>query len=117
MGGEEIGEPMRRYRASKYHNKITEVDGVKFHSRKEAKRYEELLLLQSQGAIHNLKLQVPFNLTAWDVKICRYVADFVYQENGKEVIEDVKGVVTAIFKLKWKLLQAQYRDNYIYRIT
>jgi hypothetical protein len=40
--------------------------------------------------------------------ICTYVADFKYLENGKEVVEDVKGFKTPVYKLKKKLVEAIY---------
>ena len=107
---------MRR-RRGKYGNVITKVGGRAFHSKKEARRFQELKLLEQEGVIANLQLQIPFKLRAWEQPICTYVADFVYTENGRPVIEDVKGMITGIFRLKWKLLQAQEKEKYLYRIT
>lgn len=109
---------MRR-RASKYGNKQVLYEGIKFHSKKEARRYQELCLLEKAEQIAGLKLQVPLQLTAYGQNICKYVADFTYLDlkEDRGVIEDVKGVRTAVFNLKWKLLKAQFGDKYIYRIT
>lgn len=82
----------------KYRNKKVEIDGMTFDSKKEAKRFQELLLLEKAGAIQDLKTQVKFTLIPSqriDGKVvereCYYVADFTYIENGQLVVEDVKG--------------------------
>jgi len=93
----------------KYHNKITLVDGIKFHSKKEAVRYQELKLLHDTGVISELKLQVRFPIVVNGKKICTYISDFTYFDNkGKFFCEDVKGVRTQIYRLKKKLVEALY---------
>lgn len=95
----------------KYHNSRTVVDNIKFDSKKEASRYLELKMLEKAKKISNLELQVPFEIVP-AIKIngrtnrkVVYVADFVYfDENGKRVVEDVKGVKTEVYKLKKKLM-------------
>lgn len=91
---------------NKFHSKITYVGSLKFHSKWEAERYQQLLLLVEAGSISDLKLQVPFRLEVLGILICKYIADFTYIENGKEVAEDAKGIETAVFKLKAKLFRA-----------
>ena len=111
---------------SKYHSKKTVLHGVKFDSVKEARRYQELLLLLRAGAIAELKRQVEFELipaqrepdtvgVRGGVKKgkvieqrCSYVADFVYYENGKKVVEDTKGVKTKDYIIKRKLMLYVY---------
>lgn len=99
------------YKQNKYRNKITELDGIKFHSAKEAKRYAELKLYEKGGLISNLQLQVPFQLIEPLVingkrhRAIVYYADFVYTEDGKRVVEDVKGMQTDVFKIKYRLLK------------
>ena len=95
----------------KYHAKKTELDGITFDSRKEADRYAELKLLERSGAIHNLQRQVRYELIPAQKKdgktierACHYIADFVYEENGKTVVEDVKGYRTKEYALKRKLM-------------
>ncbi len=95
----------------KYHAKKTELDGITFDSRKEAQRYAELRLLERSGAIHNLRRQVRYELIPAQKKdgktierACHYIADFVYEENGKTVVEDVKGYRTKEYVLKRKLM-------------
>lgn len=99
-----------RMSPSKYRNKITVIDGIRFQSLAEAARYQELTLLQCVGAISKLKMQTPFPVYINGALICHYYADFSYlEENKPELIaEDVKGVETAVFKLKWKLVKALY---------
>lgn len=93
----------------KYRNRPTEVDGRKFASKAEAKRYQELRLLERAGQIHSLNCQHQFPLAVNGVKVCTYIADFTYSEEGRGlVVEDVKGLVLPEFKLKAKLFAAIY---------
>jgi hypothetical protein len=96
---------------SKYKNKKVTYDGIKFASIKEARRYQELKLLLRAGAISDLRLQVPYELIPAQYingrcveRSVKYIADFVYTENGKEVVEDAKGVRTDTYKIKKKLM-------------
>jgi uncharacterized protein DUF1064 len=102
----------------KYHNTITEVDGIRFDSLREARRYAELRLLERAGEIVGLELQPAFPLYAPVMKgnvitgrVCvgSYVGDFRYREaNGRVVVEDAKGVRTPLYRLKRKIVEAQY---------
>lgn len=92
---------------------------------KEAARYSELLILERARKIKDLRCQVKFELhpqitTAHGVVISKksYIADFVYFDNviDREVIEDVKGVVTKEFEWKWKNMQRRY-PQFKYLIT
>lgn len=97
-------------RGSKYRAKKTVVDGIEFDSAKEAKRYTSLRALEDVGKIQGLRLQVPFELVpsfecdGVKYRGMRYVADFVYYRDGKQVVEDCKGFKTAEYKLKKKLM-------------
>src|SRR5688572_7694121 len=105
---------------SKYRNKITEVNGIKFSSKKEAKRYKDLKLLQAAGGIRGLTLQETFVIKVNGVKICSYRCDFQYEELSKmvaengyakvwnDVIEDCKGYKTPAYSLKKKLMEAVF---------
>ncbi len=95
-------------RKSKYGNKKVEAFGLKFDSKGEYHRYLFLKAAQDDGLIHELKTQVPFKIVINDTLICKYIADFTYLKNetGLLVVEDFKGVETAIFKLKKKLMLA-----------
>jgi len=91
---------------SKYHAKKTVVDGIIFQSRKEAKRYQELKLMQRAGLISDLRRQVKFELIPKQQgeRAVSYIADFVYSEDGQTVVEDVKGVRTPVYRIKKKLM-------------
>lgn len=91
---------------SKYHAQTTLVDGIRFASRKEAARYRELRLLEQAGAIQDLHLQVPFVLLPKSQygRAVKYIADFVYIQGGKQVVEDAKGYRTDVYKLKRRLM-------------
>lgn len=99
---------------SKYHAKKTVVDGITFDSKREADRYLVLKSMEEDGTIEDLRRQVRYELVpAFDVdgrhyRPVYYVADFVYVEDGKEVIEDVKGMRTDVYKLKSKLFARRY---------
>jgi len=93
---------------SKYKAIRTEVDGITFASRREANRFKELQFLRSQHRISDLILQPKFPVVVCGKKICTYIADFMYHENGNQIIEDVKGVKTPVYRIKKKLVEAIY---------
>lgn len=99
---------------SKYHAKKTCVDGITFDSKREADRYLVLKSMEEDGAIKDLRRQVryelvpAFNVDGRHYRPVFYVADFVYRENGHEVVEDVKGMMTDVYKLKRKLFARRY---------
>lgn len=101
-------------RAHKYGAKATVVDNIRFASQKEARRYQELRLLEKAGEIRNLQLQPRFQLWApggsMDHPLGEYRGDFGYTENRHHelVIEDVKGFKTPLYKWKKKHVEAQY---------
>ena len=83
------------------------MDGYRFDSTRECERYLELTLLQKGGEITDLELQPKYMIIVNDQKICVYFADFRYIDKcGTLHVEDVKGVKTALFSLKRKLLKA-----------
>lgn len=80
-------------------------------SKKEAKRCNELTILENAGIIQDLRQQVKFVLIPAQKiggkvveRECSYYADFVYTDNGKQVVEDTKGMRTDVYKLKRKLM-------------
>ena len=114
---------------NKYLNKKTEVDGILFDSRKEAKYYLYLKSLEKAGEICNLRRQVSYQVipavyreevvqlktktktvSRCLSKAAHYVADFVYiLPNGEEVVVDVKSDITrknAEYRLKKKMMLA-----------
>ena len=112
---------------SKYHSKKVTIGDEVFDSKKEAKRYQELLLLERAGEISNLQRQVKYVLIPAQKepsnkvytrgknkgyckpgkvleRECSYVADFVYTEDGKTIVEDTKGFRTKEYIIKRKLM-------------
>lgn len=96
---------------SKYAAEKVEQAGVKFDSKKEARRWAELEMRAKAGEITDLQRQVKFELippqTRDDGKAeraCAYIADFVYVQNGKRVVADAKGMKTKDYIIKRKLM-------------
>lgn len=115
----------------KYGNQKITVDGIQFDSKKEATRFQQLRLLERAGKISGLQRQVKYILIPAQrefcneiytkgekkgcfkpgkllEKECSYIADFVYYENGKPVVEDAKGFRTEVYKIKRKLMLERY---------
>lgn len=111
----------------KYGNKKITADGMTFDSKREYRRYCELKLLERGGYISDLKFQQKFVLIpeqreeSTEVyqkgknkgklkpgkvieKECSYIADFVYTEDGKTVVEDTKGFRTKDYIIKRKMM-------------
>lgn len=115
----------------KYNNRKIIVDGIKFDSKKEAKRYKELKMLEKAGIISNLQRQVKYTLIPAQYertdevytkgkdkgkpkkgrlieRECAYYADFVYMQDGNTIVEDVKGYRDGqaynLFVIKRKLM-------------
>ena len=99
---------------SKYNNTKVRIGGEVYDSKREYKRWCELKLLERAGIIRNLQRQVKYRLidgkkTADRMeRPCDYIADFVYYENGKLVVEDCKGMRTDVYKIKRKLMLEKY---------
>lgn len=103
---------------NKYKSKPITVDGYRFASKAEARRYGQLKLLKRAGRISELELQPKFMLqpklmarNGATITAITYTADFQYLEEGRVVVEDVKGgraTQTALFSVKWRLFQAIY---------
>ena len=103
--------------ANKYHaTKINSADG-KFDSALEYKRWVYLKCLETEGTIKNLVRQVPYTLIPTlykDGKVlyreCKYVSDFEYDmtSTGEHIVEDVKGIILPIFKIKQKLMYDKF---------
>lgn len=100
---------MQRRGNHKYRAQRTECGAGHSHpSKAEARRCDDLHLLQKAGQIHDLSQQPKFPCVVNGIKVCTYVADFSYREGGRETIEDTKGVITPIYRLKKKLVEALY---------
>ena len=122
---------------NKYKAVKTTIDGITFDSKREAKRYTELKILEKSGHITHLELQPVYQITVNGVDICKYKADFRYftvraesnerSYNSKgewqtptktgdkegQVVEDSKGFKTPIYRLKKKLVEALYPGTQI----
>lgn len=117
-------------RRSKYHAVKVTVDGITFDSKAESKRYVILKEMEGRGEISNLRRQVSYELVPpmYEEQVKKlktkdkivnkcvqravnYKADFVYEKDGKLIVEDVKGgkaTMTQEFKLKRKLMKYVY---------
>lgn len=93
---------------NKYGAMKTEYNGGTYDSKAEANRAMELDLLVKAGKITDLARQTKFPIIINSIKVFTYIADFTYYEGGKQIVEDVKGVRTAMFNLKKKCVEAQY---------
>ena len=120
--GRNIKTPFKRSKTaqnhSKYNNEKVVVKGVKYDSRKEAKRAFDLEIKQRKGEVSELKRQVKFVLQESfkipskktkqgfeTIKEIAYIADFTYFMGGQFYIEDVKGYKTPEYKIKAKMLR------------
>lgn len=106
-------------RTSKMRNQKGEMDGIKFDSKKEMKRYNQLKIFQRAGEIKNLRtqkaylLQENYRKNGKTIRKIEYKADFVYEKDGKIIIEDVKAsekFQCPIYKIKKKLFEYKYPD-------
>lgn len=97
----------------KYGNRKTLVDGIVFDSKREAERYLVLKAMEQDGLIRDLRRQVRVPLVVAGVRVCVWVADFVYHDaaSGRTEYEDVKGYKTAAYRLKARLFYAVHRQQ------
>jgi hypothetical protein len=96
---------------SKFGAVRTVVNGWTFDSKREALRYADLLYRGIGGLLRNLELQPRFPIVLNGRAVATYVADFRYEELSDgwlDVVEDVKGFKTPMYRLKKKLVEAQY---------
>lgn len=115
-----MSEPRTKQGRTKYRNKVVNNVFGRFDSIKEFKRYLLLREEEKCGRIRNLQRQVKFELIPKQTdskgklleRACYYIADFVYERQGKQVVEDVKSRITvsvATFVIKRKLML--YKHN------
>lgn len=108
-------QPLRK--PSKHKNVPTVIDGIKFDSKREAARWQELRLLERAGKIVELERQVVFELAPSvqysgkrATPVLRYVADFCYFEMtgalAKYVVEDSKGFRCSVYRIKRHLMKS-----------
>ena len=117
--------PMGTAKKSKYGNIKTKINGIKFDSMLEGRRYTQLRLLERAGKIQDLKLQPKFmlqegfTLDEVNYRPITYVSDFKYiNMDGEIIIEDVKPSIkfkTEVYKVKIKLFLKRYGDEVIFK--
>lgn len=108
----------KKEKKTKYQNQKVAIDGITFDSKKEAKRYNYLKLLQRAREIQQLEtqkefvLQDAFKKNGQHYRKISYIADFYYYDNKehKYIVEDTKGFRTDVYKLKKKLFEYKYPD-------
>jgi len=99
----------------KYKNKKCEYATKTFDSIKEKNRYVVLKMMEKNGLINNLRTQVKFELQPKfkinnkNIREITYIADFCYTKNNEQIIEDVKGFRTELYKLKKKMFEYKYQ--------
>ena len=105
---------LNKSRRGKYNANGQKIDGHWFASAAEAKRYLQLKSMEEKGLIEDLKLQPSYPIVHAGQPITTYRADFRYvilnelRRAETVVVEDVKGMVTDVYLIKKKLVQAQY---------
>lgn len=90
---------------SKYHSERTEVDGISFQSKKEARHYADLRLAQKAGELLFFLRQVPFHLPGGVIYRCDFAE---FWKDGSVRFVDCKGYKTAMYKTKLKIVEALY---------
>lgn len=103
----------------KYRNKPVVVDNLKFDSKREAARWQQLKMMEKAGMISELTRQVPFELAPSVIIRGRkkpaltYRADFTYRQDGLLVVEDSKGVVTKEYSIKRHLMKSVHNIDIV----
>ena len=103
-------EIQAKRKPSKYGSKRVECNGEWFDSMAELDRWNELRLLLRSGQIRDLERQIKYPITINGFHICTWIADFRYVEveTGEPIVEDVKGFKTPVYRIKKKLVEAEY---------
>ena len=87
--------------------------GHQHDSKTEAGRCDDLRVLEERGDITRLDQQPEFRVEINGKLICRYVADFAYFTSTCRIVEDVKGMLTPVYRLKKKLVEAAHPGTVI----
>jgi hypothetical protein len=107
-----------RKRSGKYNACLQTVDGITFHSKKEAAYYSQLKIERRAGLIKSFERQVSFDLYAFTLadltfkrRVCAHIVDFVVtRKDGSQEVREVKGFATDVWDLKRKLFEANYPE-------
>ena len=102
---------MRRPRRNKYNAVKVQLDGYTFDSKAEARHYQDLKSLLNAKIITDLVVHPKYPVVYNGNRVCIVELDFEYLQNGEPVFVDVKGVYTAISRLKHKLFRASYGET------
>ena len=109
---------------SKYGNIKVEMDGILFDSKSEARRFQELQLLEKGGEIKELTVHPKFvlqegftDVTGKKQRPITYTPDFMYKDkdrNWQEIVEDVKGgkrrgTRTEVYRMKKKMFLKKFK--------
>jgi len=102
--------------SNKLHARMVTIDGIKFRSALEAKRYSQLKILLQNGDITDLELQPEYPIiitslkTGETKKVGKYHADFRYHDVllDETIVEDVKGMMTEAAALRIKIVKVMY---------
>ena len=91
---------------NKHNARKVTISGRRYDSQHEAEVVEGLYWRERQGEISNLRRQVRFDFVVKGVKIAFYKADATYEESGKFIVLDAKGMRTRIYIMKRNLMLA-----------
>lgn len=118
---EKGAEGEKKTKQNKYHNEKIEIDGIRYDSKREYLRHKQLLLKEKAGEIQNLRFHDKKDtIILQKTPLIKYEPDFCYEENGKLIIEDLKGYQTKEFKLKKKMIISKIYSgelNAVFRLT
>lgn len=109
-----VGVSADKLKKHKYGAVRTEIDGITFDSKREARRYVQLKQMELAGIIQNLEInaklsvKIEFVFERDGVKFGSYQPDFRYLENGQTIIEDAKGKKTKAYINKRRLMKELY---------
>lgn len=99
---------------SKFKNKKTEYNGIKFDSKLELNIYKEIIERGLEVELQpKFLLQEKFVLNGKNYRPIHYVGDFKLIVNGNEYIIDAKGMETQVFKIKAKMFAYKFRKEII----
>lgn len=105
-------ERNKKIKPGKYKSRGKWVDGLYFHSTKEANYYGTLKIRLKAGEIKSFKRQVKFKISINGTQITSYICDFIiYHWDGTRSVIDVKSEFTRTlepYKIKKKLMQVLY---------
>ena len=122
LGFVEITHTYKEREMNKYRNKKMVLNGRVYDSKKEMLRAIQLRQMEKMGMISDLQEQVRFvlqepfvNNYGKKIREIAYIADFTYEKDGKQIVEDVKSQVTRnidVFRIKHKMFEKRYPEKF-----